>query len=1526
MPNPSLDPSIEDQLDSEFERYYNRMAQKKAEVSPQLAENLVNFRRRYPHAPISLIVPVVQTMLSGGRLSEDQAGQLIQQATQTMTMAKELGKKQDALDQNTIFKSIIRPATAGIVSFGDFVTNLAGRAFHSGTGGGQLIPGVYSPYLPKQWEEDIKPALQATHLGIYIDSPELRGNGWMTQKSVEEELGKRTRAYRGTINGKAWTFGRATADVFFTPGTREYNILSGVVDIAAAIAIPAIPGGKLLTTPAKALLGEKVLPNLGIMSLQSLTDWRTGLIDYAKVSDFLNSKSGMKVIERLTTEVNSIDAAMNAFKTADVAFWKNVSEIKDPLEMKKFLIDTLGLEDITRGIGPKNIEDINLSSWDLWKYKNIVQNESNIGRYFSSLAAKNYGREIVPVSGSSAEKANTLRSVRTYLQTAKVDVATKDQLLGRMADALEKSNGDARNMVTELHDVLVAAAEKAGVKPEAVDRLYNRLIEHNATIARNTHGWVDDAGDAFNDENTYLAEGPNGFEMVSSPINTAYFIPEMMKHSITLPDLREVRRVMSPLGWVTGKAGWIKGTEALQGEIRLPVAALDWATYYLFKIPSIISGGFVTRNVTDSAVRISFDPELGGGLFHPIDALNIAAHASFHGDILAQTFKPKTPKFAEQWAAWWRGEMPETYAESLYKMGQKEMAEAVAGSTRELSPVEQYGLYRKHRVFDIVRRSSGKDAFLDGVKTELGTLAADPVAQMLAKGMAGSEVVDYLMNPANRKVVEQLQNMWSNIELYRPDGSSFIGRIAVFNNDAAKTINREAIEKYVDGASKRLQATTGNHQTLIDMIADGGIKNEYGGVTRISDGGKEIDSTIQNIIDDPNVNLKATYKRRRFVRGEADPETKNRLKLAVDIFFGHLYSKREAWLNRSPAFRQFYYSAVSRVLDRLAPGEVARLVGRTESEGLRAVWNDKFWNTTNIFGDTREFDVNWVSRYVGSEDLGRKIMDIADGKFDTAGNLTLEELDAWAKGYALDETKKLFYSASEKSNFADILRIVAPFGSAWAEVLKVYGKKISTDPEFSKRAIVSVRGLENADPDNDGKGFLAKDPATGQLMFYFPYGDEFAPLLMGYSGAVLGGISAGIPGALAGFAGGYGAGKVMEKDMTPGMRVKFGAPLQSLSMGLSFTAPFGPTVQIPAAALLKDKPQFDWVMEKLFPYGERKWQEVIVPNNLQKMYAMLNGPDSNRQYGDLRLEMVKALSTTGRYDLKTQQGQYDLEKDATELAKSLYVISFWSNFAGPVRAAPEAEIQTKNGWVLAGELSKSAYDIRRRNPMGWVSEFLDTHGDNVLMYAQSKTKSEYGGLEVTKEFNDWERKNKRLFEMFPEVAGYFAPIGGDFDFHVYIRQRESGMRKTLTPQEMIDESQKLVGLSMYRAAVRATGGNPNKEQRSILRSYKKELEARYPGFATPYLVQNFDNTVVKLKELVNDPVMAENDTADAVRVYLQARDEALAAAANRGYGLSADKNSDLRGSLRNVGETLSAQIPGFERIWSRLLFNEVDTY
>lgn len=1503
-------PDEEDQLQRELDEADNRIAANRtAVVTPQLSQNLANFYRQYPSASLGVLLPAARAY-TDGKMSEEQAQKFIGTVITNNVLDKirtygaEREKKKSWWERNVSdkFKTGMRYTFAGLNFVPQAVTNLASQAYEVGK------TGDISDF-------DFDGFFISTDIGTLIKNDEVAGEGYFLGGRALELQAQRAREYRGTIDGQAFTLGRGLATVVAQPGSVQYRRLSGIVDAAAALFIPAAPGLGAVRGAA-----EGALTATGLRRLAGLTDGASAGINPAKVADFFNSNSGRRIIGRMS-EIKSIDESIEIFPTADLRFHKELvdisadtglSAVEKQDRITRFVNDTLGAGDPTRGIAPRSIDDINISRWDDVKI-GIAQRRSTV----ASLMSKVPGRHVVVAGGNDVDVLQSVKNVKNYLKLLRVDPQQRTDLVNDLARALVDGDGDVKNVFTQLDNTIATAFRAMGVTDELSKSLRQGLRDFKEAYDKDLYGFIDDQGKAYSFADLGAKFVDADGNLVDAPLATAGLQSEMLKHGFMLPDPRRTRRIVSSevgalmpyASWVTTKQGLLNPEKF--GDLRMPLVAIEAAQNYIWRPLTLLTGGYVLRNMTDSLLRQSFNPNLKTGVFHPFELIMVAMHKRFAGDIEGVLF---------------RGD-----PEELIRRGQQELIEATNGSLREgLDPIARQARERATGVWRRVRIGDGKNEYVGGLAAETGLLFGDEVARKYADGWSTKMIIDWMRdNPDGQLYLRKLQGRWSNRNLRNPQtGQTSVGTINFIDRNGK--LNARNLETYINKyIANRVEKTTGGSSLLKDAIARNeitladGTKVPAFNLTKtgeISGFTDEFMEEARKIVDDPNIQLKEYYKSQVYARtGAGDGanaldralEGYNRV---VDKFFSELYPKREAFLNRSPAFRQFYYQSVDRFLDELQPGQAKLIVDNIKNaitqsrKAGRAVTNED------------------VARYIGDGDIAKRIFDRANGTVVTKGNLTLSEVSAYSKGFALDETKRLFYNAAEKSNFADVMRVIAPFGSAWYEVSRRWLRDMTRNPEILKRGAVTVQGLKNADPDGDGKGFFFRDPQTGEYVFNYPFSEALAPFMLGLTGAVAGGIIGGAPGIAIGGAIGANVGQVVQPQLQ-GINTTLTAPVKTLSMGLNFMPGVGPVAQVAASKIIPDKPKYDFVKSLVAPYGPPEVGLITQPAWFDKLWAaFFADPESDRLFGDMVLDTMKALSTTGEYNLSEATERDRLEQDAKSKARVLLTLRALGQFTGPTRPTVEFTINTKEGDVYANELAKIFRQYQEEDFDTAVPRFLDTFGEDVFLYVAGKTRSTVGGLDATKDFGNWERDNEGLFNSYSDVAGFFAPVGSNFDYRVYLRQLETGKRERLSPEELIKEAQALVGKSVYRYIVRGVGPNLNKQQEDMLREVRSGLEAELPGFAeAPLDINRFDRQINQLRDASNDPRLEGNPVAEALKVYLDARDATIEVAKARGFQtITGQRTNDLRGQLRQIGEILVEQFPEFERLYERVLFNEID--
>lgn len=601
---------------------------------------------------------------------------------------------------------------------------------------------------------------------------------------------------------------------------------------------------------------------------------------------------------------------------------------------------------------------------------------------------------------------------------------------------------------------------------------------------------------------------------------------------------------------------------------------------------------------------------------------------------------------------------------------------------------------------------------------------------------------------------------------------------------------------------------------------------------------------------------------------------------AVNFFFNQLNDVLVRKLEKSPTFRTFYYQTVGTHIDELSYEEGVKLYDDILSKAT-----EEGKSIRQYLGEAR-FNRNGV---------GNKI-EALPNRTNVKGTLTVEELDDYGRFKGIADTKELLYDASSRNNFGDAMRVIAPFAGAWADVMGTWSSFLLKDNIHTARSFQRVySGLSNADPDEDGRGIFYQDPQDGKLMFTFPLSGSLTKLFTGINAPLV-------------------------------------APIARLSGGIGVFPALGPWGQFAASNLIPDTPDYDKFRQLLVPYGDKTLAQTFtstIPGYASKIAGALpligqNTENLTNVYGQTYIETLRVLSTNPNYDLNNPEDVIRLKTDAKSRASILTVMRAVSQFTGPTAGTLEPKVETRVGDVYVSELIKQLQTFQEDNYDTAVSKFLNLFGDELMLYATSKTKATTKGLETSVEFDAWTRNNKDIMDQYPDIANYFAPKGSDFEFSVWSRQTRNGQRVALTDDELIETAQNRLGAVKYRAARQMFGAFPSEEQLARLKDYRIYLNEQLPGFPvnSEFKVNELENDIVDLKKIVMDSRLQDNPITSVVGQYLRARDNALQQAG--GKSLKSKKASPLRARLYQFGEDLAFQNPEFSRLWNRLLVQEVE--
>ncbi|NBX88120.1 MAG: hypothetical protein EBQ97_06345, partial [Bacteroidetes bacterium] len=409
--------------------------------------------------------------------------------------------------------------------------------------------------------------------------------------------------------------------------------------------------------------------------------------------------------------------------------------------------------------------------------------------------------------------------------------------------------------------------------------------------------------------------------------------------------------------------------------------------------------------------------------------------------------------------------------------------------------------------------------------------------------------------------------------------------------------------------------------------------------------------------------------------------------------------------------------------------------------------------------------------------------------------------------------------------------------------------------------------------DNALSGWFAEDPINGTNVFNFPVG--------GWAGAML----------------------------------QF--PLKGAFQVLNLPGG-GPVIQIAASNMLPDTPKLEFVRKMILPYGE-KGVSSLAPQWAVRGFEAIKGDTGKLGtiYANTYMEVVRHKIQTGSYNTKDPNDMAKLYADARRKAQVLAGLRALFQFTGPTSPQIDFRLETEGGDIIASALSQEFYKLKTKNPDTAVSEFINKFGEDSFIYMGHKTEPTTSGIEPTKVFSDWAKENDDLMQQYKGVAGFFAPGGDVFSFEAWNRQIQKGERKRLTAQEMVAAAQYRIASSIYREKRNQLGATLNQEQRDWLSQWRVFLNEEYPGFPVKadFNPGEFPNFINELRTAVTDKRLADNDVANATKQYLDARDQALAKAAEAGYkGFQSPKTQPLKDWLASIAATLVQQTPEFARI------------
>ncbi len=1243
-------------------------------------------------------------------------------------------------------------------------------------------------------------------------------------------------------------------------------------------------------------------------------DYKT--VDPATANTFFTqSRAGRAAVQQIWKVVEKFDGAsgmaLRTNKEAWYSLWKMFKGRIPLQDMDDILRATsenelIGILNTKVGFTP-GLANVNNFDFGLSKTFNSLREASRIDvllekadDFFGPILSRTPKSKHLHIFGSEREKLQALQDLDAFLETGvrgrvnerffpEEALKTRENIVADFAEAMRI--GD-RNALFNASQQL-GRAIYARIFEETGDTFQAQQASDLWTIAFDKatgKGFFNMGAEGLRTDNGYgaLLNDAGEMELVGMVHGGPGLLSELLQSPLELPDIQQLRRTTSMLGIFTGKQGlqrFIKKSElrtkALQkfgvdldakdlekiGELRVPLRVVEFLMHKVWKNAKKFSLAYGIRNTMEAQARLAFS-DLDSIYTHPIDHLLVAAHQKLPDDILlGEEFNPLGVTNL--------GKLHEEAGEGYRTM----LGNAYYASDQAIDMVESQFRNSRFVVYS-------KDVPVDWAEAggyELRQLFNDPVARRFAAGQTLDEVMEWLYGSSDeaQKALKQIEDVMRN-------GETFYGAYGIAENITITPTRSNVRLRVQTQQLDRLNLKTGGDPVLMEVASKGTIRGENAFTPRGNPTPPLVEYLVENV---DSTSLPTFYK----ARGKNTALAKAELGWFDNLtkqFFDGLVGRAHNVLDRSPLWRTEYTREVNRLaplLSREAADQMIEIIER------RVAYYNDMAKAKKL---PREFTLqDYVGRNVDPDELMESLR-------KANGWMSRDELHVLANGLTLDRIENLLFDATKRNSITDAARIVSPFGAAFAEVLGTWMKLTAKNPDKIVNLTRKFEILANEDqPDVlRNKGLIHKDPVTGQFMYSLPMSRQVASLFNNIVGENTGGE--------------YG----------------LYAPVKGLNMAFNFTPGFSPIVGYPLGKLLYDSPKLRDFATFFLPYGQPKSPfdaSEYAPGWLSKIISgFKDDPRSAGVYADTLADVVRVEAATGKWDLSNPQERTEFYRDAEAKARVLTIMRGVGQLIGPSSPVVDSKIKTESGNVWAGTLTSEFHKLQSEDYDSAVERFMTMFGEEAFLFMAGKTREVMSGIESSKEFAKWELENAELFDTsYADIAGFFGPKGSTFDWAAWNSQinKERRERIPAVPTQ-VEIAEQIVGLSKYRSIVEAAGPNPNEKTRTFLAIAKAQLEQEYPGMVSQssFDVNKFPNQLKMMRTAVADPRLKNNETAQALRQYLDLRDVYTTFAKSRNIGWASPDSAALRADLRYRAQWIIKETPEFARIFDRILSYELE--
>jgi hypothetical protein len=998
-------------------------------------------------------------------------------------------------------------------------------------------------------------------------------------------------------------------------------------------------------------------------------------------------------------------------------------------------------------------------------------------------------RQLVPaaVKVDLNDPKDTAMGLKKYMDSAGIPAEEQYRIMDRLWDEpsglIDTQDIVGRNVLTETFDMM---NEKMVESVRDIDLPEMQRAELLQAMRKATRVYLSGERNASIYWRTSLGtmDTPIRLKMTdgtSMPISGAQLESEMAHGAIFLPDPEAfrmvVRRASKTLSGGTARAKDRRGPVIRDGMDAVNRLFSDYWRSFMLLRPA-----YVVRNLMEMQVRNFLTGHMNI-VTNPIATIAMA---------IGPTVSPNghLGKMMDSLA-------PYTHDVHGFRFGFRHLDDSPAqAEIIERAHAQYLEIIRMDRALVDLRMYTGKtpgrrgapiihglesERFAEGWAEELLLLRGSPLSRILAGG-APADIRDAIArNPDARETIitnfvfkdsrtEEIR------EIFRSAGPEYQRMVA----------DRVALSDFLFGTGgnlenvqRRLDDMTGLNEQLVNFVATGNLVTPTGRtptldgrvLTAMPNRHTEQVSALQRVLTGHFKNSDAVHlpENVRVWTPEKVSHEQGYVDRFLDAFF-RMTTRMERVGVMGPEWRYVYWEAAKDLAPDMTAKARDRMVRNMEKTGL----------TLRSHG-----------KPIPSISAGYKKIKDSPG----AGALTVEDVHRIASDVANEHVRDLYYDAHKRNQFWHALRLVIPFGQAWADTWATWTRLSAQNPvQFYKAQKAFNAGMETGSnviyeatdhvlPTGD-TGWFESPEGSAESPWYDPrqgflFRDNYGaytfniPVLGHALGALTNMLANGSPIDQGGLQSGF---------RVEGMNLLFGGGTMLPGLGPILQMPLAPVLNRADTGTGVSSILYDW----LYPVGEpdlsRSIFDQMIPAAVRRLGATMTDPNSPYVMTNMSAA-TNFLLSKGDYDLTSQAERERLQTDAIALSKRMGAITAIGQFVLPTTPTRtwvgETADGNRVGLAAAASLYWDGYVPLFEDSQSAQTAFIDDFGEHFLSAFVGQTE---GDVNITKGAWALIQEYPDLGRAYAEELTFLFPEGGT-EALAYQWQKEVLQRKHKTAAE-----------------------------------------------------------------------------------------------------------------------------------------------